>query len=126
MAFDSPLEIPLPEAGVKIPIWATFTGWRGVPMLALGINNFAPLLRLHEDRVEFKVFRTHTRPLSDITRIDARRLGKTSQITIEWRGENLTFSANILTPRLRLQVLAFLDAKGVPLSDAARTLMETA
>ncbi len=119
------LNSPLPDSGVKVPLWATFTGWRGVPILALGSNNFAPLLRLHEDRVEFKVFRTHTRPLGDIERIDARRLGKTNQITIEWRGENFTLSANVLTPRLLLQVLEFFARKGIALSDAARALMES-
>ena len=117
------LTSPLPPEGVMVPAWATFTGLRGVPLLSLGTNSFSPLLRLYEDRVEFKVLRTHVRPLGDIERMHARRFWKTSQITIEWRGERLTFAANILLPRLQVQVLGFLDSKGAPLSEPARALL---
>ena len=119
------LDSPLPNKGVKVPIWATFTGCRAIPFVALGSNNFAPLLRLYEDRVEFKVIRTHTRPLRDIERVHATRIWRTSLITIEWRGEQLTTSARILLPRLQVQVLAFFERQGVPLSEGARALLHT-
>lgn len=121
------LDSPLPDAGVKVPVWATFTGVRVVPFLALGTNSFAPLLRLHEDRVEFKVIRTHARSLGDIERVDARRLGRrgAALITIEWRGESLTLSASIHLMRLTVQVLAFFARKNVPLSEGARALLNT-
>lgn len=119
------LDSPLPAEGVKVPVWATFTGCRAIPWLALGSNSLSPLLRLHEDRVEFKVLRAHSRPLRDIERVHAARIWRTNLITIEWRGEPLTTSARILLPRLQVQVLAFFERQGVRLSPSAHALLHT-
>ena len=117
------LDSPLPEEGVKVPVWATFTGVRAIPFVALGSNSLSPLLRLYEDRVEFKVFRLHTRRFEEIERVHATRVLMTNLITFEWRGEKLTTGARILLPRLQLQVLVFFARQVVPLSPSARALL---
>jgi hypothetical protein len=53
---------PLPTGGVKIPIYATFTEVKGVPLWVHVTNSASPLLCLHTDFIEFKVLRRHLKP----------------------------------------------------------------
>lgn len=64
------LSEPLPNTGVKVPVYATFTGLKGVPLLALAKNSFSPLLCLHEDHIEFRVIKTHQKNYQQIDYVD--------------------------------------------------------
>ena len=115
---------PLPPEGVAVPLRATFVGVARVPLLALGKNNLSALLRLYENRLEFKVFRRRQRAYSEIRRVEVATLFLTRNVEIVWTDSPLTFAANIRGDDWRRAVLELLARKGAPLSPAARALIE--
>ena len=118
------LTSPLPTKGVKIPIYATFTGWKTLPWLALGTNSASPLLRVYEDRLDFKVLRPHTRNYQEIAEIGVITWHQTRNIYFVWRDTNLTMSANVIRKDWLIETVHFFYRKKIALTPAALELIE--
>ena len=119
------LTSPLPENGIAVPIYATFTGHARMPFWwACSTNSFNPKLRLFEDELELKVIKTHRRQLKDILVADAYcGMVKTNNIILTWNDTPWTFTANIIQRNWLNQTLEFLARKQVPLSPRAARLL---
>ena len=123
MSYD--LTLPLPEKGVTVPIFASFTGHKKVPFWAVATNSAGPRLRFFGDEVELKVIKTHRRLWSDVTHVDAYCGWKTNNLTLDFAGTPWNFTANLVLPRYLREALMFLNAKGLVLSARARVIMES-
>lgn len=115
---------PLPADGVKIPIYATFTGWKTLPWLALGTNGASPLLRVYEDRLVFKVLRPHSRNYDEIAEIGVLTWHLTRNIYFVWRDTQLTLSANVIRKDWLIEIVQFFHRKNLALTPAALELIE--
>ena len=118
-------QLPLDEKGVAIPIYATFTGHKRVPLWAVATNSFGPKLRFFENEVELKVIKTHRRKWSDVESVDAQILWKTHNLTLNFADTPWNFTANLILPRYLRESLAFLDGKNLTLTPRARGIMES-
>lgn len=119
------LASPLPEEGVSIEVKATFGGLKKwLPRWAgFSHNNASPVFRLCNDHVECKVVRTVRRSYAEIERVDVFESVGTHNVIIDWRDSILNFAANVRREDLQ-PILKFFDAKRVPLSARARSLIE--
>ena len=118
------LTSPLPENGVKIPIYATFTGVRFAPWLALGTNSLSPLLRVYDDHLDFKVLRPHRKSYEEIEAVGVITWHLTRNVYFIWRDTQLTFSANIIRKDWLIQLVQFFHHKNVALTPAALKMIE--
>ena len=122
------LTSPLPEKGVAVPIYATFTGHARMPFWwAISTNSANPKLRLFEDELELKVIKTHRKSYSHVAVADALcgRI-KTNNLILTWNDTPWTFTANVIQRNWLNQTLEFLARKNIALSPrAARLLAES-
>ena len=123
MSYD--LRLPLPEAGMKVPIFATFTGHKRVPFWAAATNSANPKLRFFNDEVELKVIRTHRRAWRDVELVDARSGGNFNCLTLKFRDTPWDFTATLILPRYLREALRFLELKELVLTPRARAIMES-
>ncbi|HEX9995820.1 MAG TPA: hypothetical protein VGB45_01645 [Abditibacterium sp.] len=119
------LELPLDEKGVALPIYATFTGHKRLPMWAVATNSLNHKLRFFETEVELKVIKTHRLKWSDVKSVDAQIIWKTHNLTLNFKRTPWNFSANVILPRYLRESLAFLNSKGLNLTPRARQIMES-
>jgi hypothetical protein len=117
------LNRPLPATGVKVPLYASFTGIKGIRLIALGTNSASPLLRLYEDAIEFKVFRTHRKSYAQLERVDTLQLPLTQNIELHWKGSAFTFAANLGREDWLVQLLRYFDERHIELTSRARALL---
>lgn len=115
-----PLSHTLPPDGIRVPIRAAFLGRKATGMLSLGNNSLNPLLILHEDQVEYRVFFRRTRPLSEIDLVEVYGFARHVRLTFE---NGSTFSAFVPNPDARRELLAFFARKGVALGERASALL---
>jgi hypothetical protein len=84
------------DGGRLIPLKATFAGVKGFPELfAIATNSASPLLIIRDEGIEYRVIRKHKRAFSDIEQVHVHTAWKTVNITIQFRGDVLTFAANV-------------------------------
>lgn len=102
---------------------ATFTGWRGLPWVALASNSLNPVLRIESEQLVFRVLRLQQRPYAQIREVDVRSAYGTFNLIFEFHGRRLTFVANVGTAARGAQALALLPAS-VPLSPRARAALQ--
>jgi hypothetical protein len=97
---------------------ATFSGLRGVPLLALSRNSLYPALTVGADSLTIRVVRRHRLAFRDIRQVGiSRRLAHQLTIIPErgWR----SFSANFLFAQEAAHALEALQKRGVVLDSAA-------
>ncbi len=126
MPFD--LTAPIPEKGVAVPIYATFTGHARMPFWwAISTNSANPKLRLFENELELKVMKTHRKHYSHVVVADAYcGLVKSNTLMLTWDDTPWTFTANVIQRNWLVQTLEFLERKNIALSPrAARLLAES-
>ena len=102
---------------------ATFSGLRGVPLVALSRNSLFPALTIGADSVTIRVIRRHRLPFRDIREVRVRwRLAYQLTIVPErgWR----TFSANFLSRSEAARAVEALKQRGVALDAAATDLLK--
>ena len=123
MSFN--LTSPIPEKGVAVPIYATFTGHAKMPFWwAISTNSANPKLRLFEDELELKVIKTHRKSYSHVAVADAYCAKiKTNNLILTWNDTPWTFTANIIQRDWLMQTLEFLKRKNVALSPRAARLL---
>lgn len=101
---------------------ATFSGLRGVPLLALSRNSAYPALAIGPDGVMIRVIRRHHLLFGDIREVTVGwRLAH--QLTIVPRRGLRTFSANFLSKKDVLHATEALKRHGVALDNAAAALL---
>lgn len=109
----------------KVSVKATFTGWRGLPWLALATNSLNPVLSLGERHMVYRVLRSRVRPYEEIAEVDVREAFGTFNLIFAFKDTRLTFTANLGNRARGAQALARLPA-GVPLSERARAVLQAA
>lgn len=98
---------------------ATFSGLRGVPLLALSHNSLFPALRIGPRGVVIRVIRHHEFAYDEIETIAlTRMLG--FQVTFVPRAGLRTFTAGFAGEAAARPVLAALQRHGAPLDQAVR------
>ena len=111
------------DGGTKMPVAAAFTGVRGMPWwYAVANNSAAPLLVIYPDEVLCRVIRRRRRPFSAIESIDVNTGPGTVNVRLVFRGERLTFSANVRTKEAARAVLMLLPTE--PMTEVARTVRD--
>lgn len=101
---------------------ATFSGLKGVPLLALTHNSINPLLSLEGDRVEIRVIRRLGLGMADLARVStSRAIGQ--MVTLTPKTGLRTFSANFADRDEAIRLLRALGDLGAPLDDKARALI---
>ncbi len=118
------LQSPLGEKGVALPIYATFTGHKSVPLWAVATNSLGPKLRFFDEELELKVIKTHRRAWRDVESVDARILWKTNNLTLNFAGTPWNFTANLILPAYLGETLRFLAAKNLILTPRAREILK--
>lgn len=116
---------PLPAEGWVVPLRAAFTGFKRFPLLAIAHNNAHPHLALFDDRLECRVLRARSRPITVIESIDIVQARGTNNLRVLWRDSSWAFVANVRTEDLLRELVAFFHRKGVGLSDRAARLLAT-
>ena len=119
------LTSPLPEKGANIPIYATFTGHKKVPLWAVATNSLNPKLRFFEDEIELKVIKTHRRVWSDLESVDAVTMWKTNNLILNFAGTPWNFSANLILPSYLRETLRFLHSRNLVLTPRALQLLNS-
>lgn len=115
---------PLPAEGLTVPLRASFTGLKGIPLIALGTNSASPLLRLYDGSLEVKVFKVARHSYEDIAIVTVFQTIGTHNLTIEWKHSGFTFTANVGDEDTLVQVLRLLETKQVTLSAKARAFLD--
>ncbi|MEL4070815.1 hypothetical protein WKW50_11755 [Ochrobactrum sp. GPK 3] len=112
------------QNSLNIPLRASFGGWKAIPWIAWGHNNIGPRLTLHDDRIEFRLFRLRSRPYSSVSRVDYRTMRGTENIVLEFKNSLTTFIGNAADRTLARNAVQYLGEKGCPLSANASALLE--
>lgn len=98
---------------------ATFSGLRGVPLLALSHNSLFPALTIGPLGIAIRVIRIHEFAYDEIETIAVKRMLGV-HITFVPRTGPRTFTAGFAGNAAALPVLAALMRHGAPLGQAAR------
>ena len=102
---------------------ATFSGLRGVPLVALSRNSLYPELTIGVDSLAIRVIRRHRLLFRDIREVRVRwRLAY--QLTIVPVRGLRTFSANFLSRKDAARVIEALKQRGVALDATASGLLK--
>ncbi len=110
------LTSPLPVDGVEIDVRATFGG----SGLFVSKNNLSPSLRLFDDHAEIKVMKGVSLPYRDLQSVDVKTGWMTNNLAFTAAGSKRPVTANLRSADDLTGILAFLDARGAPLSSRAR------
>ena len=112
----------LPGDGFAVPLRAAFVVPARLPLFAIAHNSANPKLILYPDQLVHRVLARRTRRYTDI-RIDVRQgLGAHSLLVIP-HGGFWAFSGNVGGEAALRALVAFFEARGVPLSEQARSLL---
>ena len=114
---------PLPNDGLAIPLRASFTVFKNLPLLGIATNNVAPKLILFKDGIEFRVITTKRRQYGEIETVDARQIFGTHNLILCWRGRFFVFSANLGKEQPLIALLHFFRDRGTVLSHRAQSLL---
>jgi len=114
---------PLPNDGFSIPLRASFTVFKNLPLFGFATNNLAPKLILFKEGIEFRVITTRHRRYDEIESVDARQTFGTHNLILCWRGRFLAFSANLGKEEPLVALLRFFRDRGTVLSHRAQSLL---
>lgn len=113
----------LPETGYKVPVVATFIGFKNVPLIAVAYNNISSSLTLFEDHIEYKVCRTRRYNYSKIDSVGVFRTIGTENIKINFRNSLFSFSGNLFEKENLIELLKFFQRKHLKLTGEAAALL---
>lgn len=101
---------------------ASFTGIKGVPLLALTRNSINPRLSIEDGVVVIRVFRRQPLAVGDLARVTTgRAIGQ--MVTLVPKTGFRTFSVNFADREQAASLLRALSDLGAPLDDKARALI---
>ncbi len=107
--------------GKRIPLVASFSSIRGAGPFGGGHNNLNPLLLLHEDGLEYRVFRRKTAAYAGIREVDAAG----TRIILAFADSAFTFTGNTGDVQVLADAMRFLRDKGCPLTARAAAIADT-
>ena len=110
--------------GLRVPLVAAFSGWKGVPWFGFSSSDLKPTLILHPDHVECRVIRTRRKPYGAVSRVDYRATLGTRNLVLEFRDSLTSFAGNTANADVAREAVRLLSEKGCPLSARARRLLE--
>ncbi|TKR34283.1 hypothetical protein FCE95_06740 [Luteimonas gilva] len=106
-----------------MPLVAAFTGWKGVPWVALAHSNLAPRLVLYEGDFLYQVVRARRRSYREIAMVDVRTTVGTVNVVLEFRDSSFTFAGNTASRQIAAKAVAILMRKGCQLTPRAQALL---
>ncbi|MET0338509.1 MAG: hypothetical protein ABW063_12210 [Caulobacter sp.] len=110
--------------GSSVPVIAAFTGVRGLPWwFAVAVNNANPTLAITPSAVRVKVIRTTEHAMADVELVDVRTAWKTVNLHIRFKGQALTYAANLGSRSLARDALTLLPSH-VPMTSRAKALQD--
>ncbi len=109
----------LPETGFKVPVRATFIGFKKIPLIAVASNSLTSSLILFENHIEYKVCRTRRYSYSKIDSIGIFRTVGTENIEINNRNSLFSFSGNVFEKENLIEILKFFKRKQIHLTNKA-------
>ncbi len=115
---------PLPITGFKLPLRASFTGIKSAPLLAMADNSIAPLLKLYDDHIEYRVILKGKKDYAQIERIEAVQGFGTQNVILIWRDSNFTFTGNLRQEEWLRELLRFFQRRQLPLSASALQVLD--
>lgn len=107
----------------NVPLKASFGGLKVIPWIAWGSNSIGPRLILCTDHIEYRLFKSRSKPYSKISRVDYRKAIGTENIVLEFNDSIATFIGNAGTQANAQAAIRLLHAKGCLLSDRASELL---
>ena len=117
---------PLPPKGHSLPVddlHASFTLFGFLPF-GNSHNSLNPRLVLHPNQIEIKIMQTDFYDYQTIEKVDywPSRLFRSSQVLLKLR-EGTTFYVYLPTAATEKTFIQFLQARGIPVSAAAQSVM---
>lgn len=113
----------IPANGLAIPLRASFTVLKHLPLLAVARNNLGPGLLLFDDSIECLVITTRRRWLHEIDRIDALQTFGTQNIIFCWRRRLCAFTANVGDADVLRSLLRYFSRQQLRLTERAGKIM---
>lgn len=113
----------LPSEGFKVPIVASFAGFKHIPILAFAHNSATPSFLLYADGVEHKVWRGKRRSYAEIESLGISQLPLTQNFVLTFKNSLITFSGNLLEVEDLRVLVDYLSRRGVPLTADAQKLV---
>ena len=114
----------IPAQGIAVPVVATFTGFKPIPVLSLAHNSgLGSRLRLFEDKIEYFVLTNSTARLSDIEEVDVDETIATESAVISFRTSPFTFAANFYRKENLKAVLQYFKQRNVKLTQKAEKVL---
>ncbi|MEJ7810761.1 MAG: hypothetical protein WKG32_10170 [Gemmatimonadaceae bacterium] len=117
---------PLPASGFDVPLRASFTVFRSLPLLGVSTNSASPRLTLFPDRVEYKVIARVAKRYDEIHAVDVRQTLGTQNAILFPRGGMFAFSGNLGEEMALVALLAYFERRNVPLTPRAKALRDKA
>ena len=116
------IKIPakLDSNGFQVPLLASFTGIKQIPLVAISHNNISPVLIIYEDSIKYKVIKKKSMPYSEIYEVNILDTIGTKNVQIVFKNSFFTFSGNLFDKDNLLEVLKFFKRKNVNLSPSAK------
>lgn len=109
--------------GLRIPLKAAYSGWKGLPLVSWSQNSFRPLLVLHPDHVECRVIHRRRKAYSAVERVDYRKRLFSRNLVLEFTDSVATFIGNVRDQDTARQAILHLREKGCRLSEKAEALV---
>lgn len=110
--------------GLRVPLVAAFSGWKGIPWLSWSSSNINPTLILHPDHIECRVIRTRRKPYEAVSRVDYRETFGTNNVVLEFADSISSFAGNTANRVTARDAINQLSTRGCPLSPRARSLLD--
>ena len=112
---------------MHVELKAAFSGATWLPSwVALSSSNLAPHLILGEDGIDHKVIRRDRRGYKEVVAVDFRKGLGTRNVSLRFGTTSRTFTGNVVNDDQARLALAFLRAKGCPLTSRAIAFLEKA
>jgi hypothetical protein len=100
----------IPPEGIRIPVTQTFTGFKALGAFGISHNNMNPLLKIYDDRIEYRVIIKTAKRYGEIEWI--KPVGN-RRLRITFYGSLLSLSVWLTRPEDRVTLVNFLQARGV-------------
>ncbi len=108
-----------------IKLTASFLGLKFLPPpFGIGSNSINPKLILHDDELEYRVFKTNLVSYSDIEQVDIFLFYKTTNLLLTRSDSIFTFGGNLNDKAKLVEVLQFLASKGCRMTEKALRFMQ--
>lgn len=111
---------------IDVPLVASQTGTRRMPWLVWAFNFWTPMLTLHPDAIEYRLFRLRRRPYSEIVEVGyMRTVIGSSNVILELSNTRWSFLAWVPGEGAARDLIRRLQESGCVISPRAASLLRT-